>query len=235
MRNKDLNLAQTYIRRRKRKRRAAIIAGISSLVVAFLIWLAFSLIYVDRFTITTSNDPNLCLCVDESKSKTTTSLSAPPLLNALDTQYTDIPESIDEGLGSKNTEHYFAYSFYLGGLSEHSLINYEMNLHLLDFSQELEQAVKVMVIRNGDRCIYSEGGKPLYDGIDKQEDTKREIGSTVPFHENDHIILQPYSIEPGTFDKYTVAIWIDGWESVDSMRGGTFRAELKFSTISYVD
>jgi len=189
---------------------------------------------VDRFTITIDKSPGLCLCIDEEKSETTTSLAAPPLLKASDTQYTDIPEDIEEGLGSKNTDRYFAYSFYLGGVGEDAnIINYEMNMYLKDFSQELEQAIKIMIVRNGAKQVYSKGGKPIYNEPNRQEATKEIIGYSIPFQHPTHIILQPYSIVPGEFDKFTVVIWVDGWESADDMQGGSFTANLKFSTLSY--
>ena len=114
-----------------------------------------------------------------------------------------------------------------------NLINYEMNMYLKDFSQELEQAIKIMIIRNGVKKVYSQDGKPIYYDAERNEETKQIIGYTIPFQDNKHIILQPYSIVPGEFDKFTVVIWIDGWESVNSMKGGTFHADLKFSTLSY--
>ena len=227
------DVALTYIKRKKRRKRAAIISGICSIAIAVFIIIAFNIFYVDRFTISTTNEPGLCLTIDEDKERTTSSLSAPPLLKATDTQYTDIPENVEEGLGSKNTDRYFAYSFYLGGVGEGTLINYEMNMYLKDFSQDLEQAIKIMIIRNGVKKVYSQDGKPIYYDADRNEETKEVIGYTIPFQDNKHIILQPYSIVPGEFDKFTVVIWIDGWESVNSMKGGSFTAELKFSTLSY--
>ena len=106
-------------------------------------------------------------------------------------------------------------------------------MYLKDFSQELEQAIKIMIIRNGVKKVYSQDGKPIYYDAERNEETKQIIGYTIPFQDNKHIILQPYSIVPGEFDKFTVVIWIDGWESVNSMKGGTFHADLKFSTLSY--
>lgn len=235
------DFALRYARRKKRRRLAAIISAISSVAITVFIIIAFCLIYVDRFTITTSSS-ELSLCVDSNREVLTTQLVAPPLLKATDTQYTDIPEDIDEGLGSKNKNDnqiaYFAYSFLLKGTCEKESLNYGMTMTLEKKSNELEKAIKIMIIRNGIKTVYAhpdENGspKPIYKGERGAQEPDEIIGYTYPFEDNKHIIYRPYSVVSGEYDKYTVVIWIDGWESVNSMKSGDFQAELKFSTESY--
>lgn len=238
--NKEIAL--DYARRRKRKKRAAIISGISAIGITIFLIIAFCLIYVDRFTITTSSS-ELSLTIDENRETMTTQLVAPPLLKATDTQYTDIPTDIDEGLGSKNRNDnqiaYFAYSFLLKAQSTTGeSINYGMTMSLQKKSNELEKAIKVMVIRNGFKTVYAQANedgspKPIYKGERGAEEPSEIIGYTYPFKDNKHIIYEPQSIASGEYDKYTVVMWIDGWESVNSMKSGDFQAELKFSTESY--
>ena len=215
--NKDLALS--YVRKRKRTKRAAIISGICSLIITAFIIIAFCLIYVDRFTISTSSS-ELTLTIDDNKQQFTTQLVAPPLLKATDTQYSDIPEDIEEGLGSKNKNEnqvaYFAYSFYLGATSDKPSINYGMTMILEKKSNELEKAIKVMVIRNGLKTVYAHANedgspKPIYNGERGAEEPSEIIGYTRPFEDNPkHIIYRPYSIVSGEYDKYTVVMWIDG-------------------------
>ena len=223
-----------YVNRKKRRRRAAIIASICSVGVLILVIIALNLFFVDRFTITTNKDPALCLTLD--KEQYTTELHAPPLLKATDTQFSDIPETIDENTGSKNTNYYFAYSFYLGAESDAPSVNYELSMTLDKASQALEDAMRVMIIKNNERTVYAQRNKngnpePIYYGEDHTSEPTI-IGYTIPFKDNKHIILEPYCIVPGEFDKYTIVMWVDGWESNNSMQGGTFQANLKFSTIS---
>lgn len=236
----DRDKALKYDRKRKNRKRATIVSGICSLGIAIFVIIAFSLMSVDRFTITTNNEEELCLTLDENYEKQTTKLVAPPLLKATDTQYSDIPKNIDEGLGSKNEDHYFAYSFYLGGISKgKSSINYNLAMSLNRYSNSLEEAIRVMIIRNSDNpMIYSKpsengGGKPIYTGTTHEEVSKVDTGkTTTPFRNNKYIIVEAYNIKPGEFDKYTIVIWIDGWESVNEMKGGIFSADIKFSTNS---
>lgn len=239
MKKKEIEFVPKVVQKRRRRRLALLSTFISMVGIMALSIIAFSLIHVDAFTITTDNDPQLCLTIDENKTTTVTKLKAPPLYDVSDAQYSDIPVDIEEGLGDKNTSDYFAYSFYLGGVSDIvTNINYSLSMTLDLSSNSLEDATRVMIIRNGERKIYSKAsedgsGKPIYDGVDRNEpDTV--LGTTIPFKDNKHIILEPYAISPGDYDRYTVVMWIDGWESVDSMQGGTFLATLKFSTISMI-
>ena len=232
----DNEIALKYVRKRKRRKRAAIISSIAAAGMAIFILVAFCLMRVDRFTITINNESELCLTIDENQVLTETTLSAPPLLKATDTQYTDVLENLDEGLGSKNTDYYFAYSFYLGGLGKEHSINYNLYMALNKYSNNIEEAIRVMIIRNGRKEIYAKSdlngdAKPIYFG-ENHSDTPEIVGETKPFRQNKNIIVETYEINPGNFDKYTIVMWIDGWESVNEMKGGIFSADIKFSTHS---
>ena len=226
----DRNIALDYVRKRRRKKRAAIISGISAIGITIFLIIAFCLIYVDRFTIKTDAQ-ELSLTLD--KETFTTQLAAPPFLEAKDTQYTDIPADIDEGFGSKNTKYYFAYSFYLGAVSNNKYLDYGMKMVLNKCSNSIEEAMRVMIIRNGIKTIYAqadEDGTPEVIKYGATHESEPEvIGTTVPFDDQKYIIYKPYSIVSGEYDKYTVVMWIDGWESDNSMKSGEFQAELKFS------
>ena len=232
----DNNVALNYVKRKKRRKRAAWISLISSIGITIMIIIAFCVLTVDRFTITVSQQ-YLSLTIDENRETLTTELYAPPLLKATDTQYSDIPETIEEGLGSKNTNSYFAYSFYLlGGGDLNESMNYSMTMTLNVASNALEDAMRVMIIKDGCRTVYAQ---PNDDGSSKliyyaanHEDEPQIIGATVPFKNNKHIILEPYKIKPGDEQKFTIVMWIDGWDSVNSMKGGTFSSELKFQILS---
>lgn len=234
----DLDIKQNVLkagRRRKRRRAAAIISGICATILTIFIIIALNLFYVDRFTVTIEEGTALYLTTREDDSMQVTTLRADPLMQSTNIQYTDIPEDIDEGLGKKNLDkNYFAYSFYLG-TPEEEKVDYVMTMHLKEATKDLEEAIKVMIIKDGVRTIYSapdENGepKPLYDGIPGDYTTKEVIGETTPFETGRYIITQAYDLLPEERTKYTVVMWIDGWESVNSMKGGTFSADLKFST-----
>lgn len=189
---------------------------------------------VDRFTITTQTG-SLFLTIDETKQVVTTELNAPPLLKASDIQYSDLPTNVEDGLGSKNTNDYFSYSFYLGS---NETTNYSLAMELKESSNELENAIRVMIIRNGVRTIYAKANedgssKPIYHG-ETREQQDEILGYTTSFKENKNIILEPYSISQDSYDRYTVVMWIDGWESVNFMKGGNVQTNLKFSTLSII-
>ena len=229
------DIALNYIRKKKRTKRAAMLTLICSLALTMFIIIAFCVIHVDRFTITITDSASLFLTIDETREIVKTKLEAPPLLKATDMQYSDLPNDVEEGLGSKNTDTYFSYSFYLGS---NDSTNYSMTMTMNDSSNELEEAIRIMIIRNGIRTIYAkakEDGSPkeIYNGSDRSQ-PEEILGYTIPFKDNKHIILEPYSIVSGEYDKYTVVMWIDGWESVNSMKGGNVQTDLKFSTLSTI-
>lgn len=230
----DRSIAKKYAGRRKRKKIAMMISSISAVFLAVFILVAFMLTSVDRFTISTSNEPELSLSIDETREARATLLRAEPLLEAADIQYSDLPEDIEDGIGSKNTRTYFAYSFYLLGVDtgkreDDSYINYYLSMSLIKTSNDIGDAMRVMIIRDGERMIFSSVSKPIYYAEDHTK-TPVEIGQTTPYWDQDHIALLVDKVLPGKYRKYTIVIWIDGWESDDSMKGGTFSASLTFST-----
>lgn len=197
--------------------------------------IAFCVMYVDRFTITISGQ---YLSLVDDRNTPTTRLSASPLLKASDTQYFDIPSDIDEGLGSKNTNSYFAYSFYLiGGNDLKSVRDYSMTMSLANATNGIDDAVRIMIIKDGIRTIYA---KENEDGSARQikygenhEDTPQIIQDTTKFRTdlNDIIIGEYFRISPTEEQKFTVVMWLDGWDTDNSMKGGTFSTELKFQII----
>ena len=224
----DRKLAESYIRKKRRKKGAAIIGTVSTVMVCIFALIAFLLMKIDRFTIVVQ-EPELTLSIKEDRSATSTLLYAPPLLEATDTQYTDIPENIEDGIGSKNSRSYFAYSFWLIGVGNKENINYSLSMSLINTSNNIEEAIRVMIIKDGERSVFSTTSKPIYHAQDHTK-TPEQIGETKPYWDKDHIALLWDKIIPGDYAKYTIVIWIDGWESVDSMKAGTFSASLEFST-----
>jgi len=230
-------LVRQLKRRKRRKKTATIVSVVSSIGIAIMLIIAFCIITTNKFTIET-NETALALSIVDDRSIQTTKLQAPPLLKAKDTQYTDIPENIEDKLGEKSCEFYFAYSFYLIGQSvKPNSINYSMTMTLEAESNDLMKAIRVMTIKDGLKRVYAKAaddGSPklIYDGVDHTAPPTSIVGSTIPFKDNKHIILEPYNIIPGDYTKFTIVIWIDGWESVNEMKGGVFQANLKFSTIS---
>lgn len=222
-----------YIRRKRRRKVAAIISTICASLLTILIVIALNIFYVDGFTISVSKESQLFLTVDETREIITTELNIPQGIKATDAQYSDIPDNIDDELGSKITNNYFAYTFYLGS---NSTVNYSLSMTLNRVSNDLDDAMRVMIIRNSERTVYAKANddgtpKLIYHG-ENHNNPDEILGTTKSFKDNKHIILEPYSINKDGYDKYTIVMWIDGWESNNLMKGGVFHSDVKFSTIS---
>ncbi len=141
--------------------------------------------------------------------------------------YSWLPENLETQDGGHNGENYIAYSFYMGNTGERAL-DYEGNL-LIDYATRgIEEAVRIMVIKNGQRTIYA----CPQQGTDVPEpDTVAFVSSTVA------MITQTQQLEPGSADHYTVVIWLEGEDPqcVDSVKGGRMGMRMEFRVLNDAD
>ena len=83
---------------------------------------------------------------------------------------------------------------------------------------------EVMVIKNGEKTVY---GKAQKGSTEPEPDA-------VAFPGNTKAMSQQYdSFDPGTLDKYTVVIWLEGEdpECIDDIKGGQVRMSMHFSIV----
>lgn len=129
-----------------------------------------------------------------------------------------LPANIDdERNGSHNGENYVAYTFYVLNAGEET-VNYWYDIDIDDTIKRLDEAIRVMVIHNGEKIIYAKesprGGA--------------EVG-TVPFKSSDIVVLKERkSFKPKTSDKFTVVIWLEGDdpECNNDLLGGEIRMHM---------
>jgi len=112
-----------------------------------------------------------------------------------------LPKDIDnEGDGSHNGEHYIAYTFYAENRGQDT-INYWTAIKIDDVIKNVDEAIRVMVFKNGNKVVYAKNNRQ----------TGRPEPDTVPFHDEDTIMLeQTKDFKVGDIDKYTVVIWVEG-------------------------
>lgn len=144
-----------------------------------------------------------------------------------------IPANIDErGDGSHNDEtyyRYFAYTFYLRNVSQIAFY-YRVQITIKEMTQGVESAVRVMVIRDGERVIFA---KPQETGDDIGKPETNEGLYEVENFVSERIVcdftVDTY-FQPMEVDKFTVVMWLEGWDPqcIDSIKGGTLRMEMRF-------
>jgi hypothetical protein len=143
-----------------------------------------------------------------------------------------IPANIDEiGEGSHNDEEnfrYFAYTFYLKNVSNFAF-DYRVQISIKEVSRNVDSAVRVMVIRNGERVIYA---KPQEIGETAgQPETNNGLYQVENFTDSKTVCsFKIDAFESMAVDKYTVVMWLEGWDPQcgDHIKGGTLRMEMKF-------
>ena len=131
-----------------------------------------------------------------------------------------LPEDIDDVDGCHNGENYIAYTFYMKNMGENE-VNYTTQIDIHAVTKEADNAVRVMVIKNGEETVYAKSQKgsnePEPDTVAFLSETQVLKNTTVGFKPND-------------VDKYTVVIWLEGNdpECVDNIRGGVVKMSMTF-------
>lgn len=138
-----------------------------------------------------------------------------------------MPDNLHEIDGSHNGENYIAYTFYLKNAGE-NVIDYSAAIDLHAVTKGTDNAVRVMIIKNGEETVYA----------------KAKVGSTEPepdtvaFLSNTKVLENvTEDFEPGAVDKYTVVIWLEGEdpECVDDIKGGVAKMSMNFKVLEQAD
>lgn len=134
-----------------------------------------------------------------------------------------MPDNLDEVDGCHNGDNYIAYTFYLKNAGENE-INYMSSIDIHAVTKESDNAVRVMVIKNGEETVYAKA----------QKDSTEPEPDTVAFASNTKVLENiTNDFEPGEVDKYTVVIWLEGNdpECVDNIRGGVVKMSMNFKVL----
>ena len=133
-----------------------------------------------------------------------------------------IPSNVyNSGEGSHNGKNYIAYTFYAEnrGLDP---INYWTRIEIDDVIKDVDEAIRVMVYRNGERVIYAKPNRA----------TGRPERGTVPFKDDTLVMLESVkNFQVGAIDKYTVVIFLEGDdpECTDPLIGGEIKLHMRIT------
>ncbi len=134
-----------------------------------------------------------------------------------------MPENLDEVDGPHNGDNYIAYTFYLKNAGENE-INYMTQINIHAVTKEADNAVRVMVFKNGEETVYAKA----------QKGSTEPEPDTVAFLSNTKVLENiTDDFTPGEIDKYTVVIWLEGEdpECVDNIRGGVVKMSMNFRVL----
>jgi len=131
-----------------------------------------------------------------------------------------LPENIDDARGgSHNGDNYIAYTFYIENRGTKE-VDYWYEITIDDVIKNVDDAIRVMVIRNKERIVYAK----------VNELTKEEEPGTTKFYNSSVAVLeQRKGIERKEIDKYTIVIWIEGNDPdcLDNLIGGEIKLSMR--------
>ena len=210
---------------KKKKARRTIFKILLVVVILFLIniYIILALIYRgENFTVTLDSEygRESGLVIYEDKNKyTRTFLRSEDIDFFTDISVDWLPENIDnEGDGSHNGKNYIAYTFYAENMGQDT-INYWTTIKIDDVIKNVDDAIRVMVIKNGNKVIYAKNNRT----------TEQPEPNTIPFKDNETVMLEKAeNFKVGDIDKYTIVIWVEGDdpECTDDLIGGEIKMHM---------
>ena len=210
---------------KKKKARRTIFKILLVVVILFLIniYIILALIYRgENFTVTLDSEygRESGLVIYEDKNKyTRTFLRSEDIDFFTDISVDWLPENIDnEGEGSHNGKNYIAYTFYAENMGQDT-INYWATIKIDDVIKNVDDAIRVMVIKNGNKVIYAKNNRT----------TEQPEPNTIPFKDNETVMLEKTeNFKVGDIDKYTIVIWVEGDdpECTDDLIGGEIKMHM---------
>ncbi len=216
------------VKYKKRKKILSIVlsAGVFVLLVLFIISMLLTqwgdlIISIDR----ASARKGIILSETEDFAVKSVELAALQVEDVTHYTYDWLPTDLDTVQdGSHNGDNYVAYTFYCRNEGD-EVLDYNATLNVTGVAKSADEAVRVMVYKNGEESIY---------GKSKYNDRSTAETDCTAFVEDDVVMTTTTeAFEPGQVDKYTIVIWMEGNdpECIDDIRGGHVRMRMFFEVI----
>ncbi len=229
---------------KKVKKREALIRILVIILVILLLFLSIMFAcssYVNKagdFTVTMDKDAyNMGIVLSETPDFKNASrfLAGDKCENMADCTYNWLPDDIDQIDGSHNRsngQEFLAYTFYVKNAGEVD-VKYNAQIVLDSVALGADEAMRVMVFKNGDPTIYAKPKKGTTDEFEDNIDSSGAVQYTI--HENFLSSTTVMEDEEAEFmvddvDKYTVVVWLEGWdpECVNKILGGEIKMSMRF-------
>lgn len=131
-----------------------------------------------------------------------------------------LPDDLnDSNGGSHNGDNYIAYTYFIENTGS-SAVDYWYNLEIVDVIKSVDDAVRIMIIQNGEKIVYAK----------TNSQTQAPEPDTKAFYSEKYAVLeQRKDIAPGQMDKYTVVMWIEGDDPdcLDNIIGGELKVKIR--------
>lgn len=229
---KSKNKLVTNKVRLEKKLKKRIIIALILLILLILLLYIFTVIVYNRGNFSITLDKNLyytkgLIIYDNPNNKSyKPELIAPEPDNFTNISYRWLPLDLDSATsGSHNGDDYLAYTFYVENVGK-EIADYWSETVIYDVVKDVDKAVRVRIYRNGDYVTYA-----------KLSSSGNAEPNTVPFEEENLIVRDHVkNFKPGSLDKYTIVIWIEGSDPdcTDELVGGEFKFYMNFNS-EYVE
>lgn len=236
---------------KKVKKREALIRILVIILVILLLFLSIMFAcssYINKagdFTVTMDKDAfNMGITLSEAKdfANPTRFLSGEKCAAMEECTYDWLPDDIDDIDGSHNRsngEEFLAYTFYVKNAGEED-VRYKASIDIESSAREADEAMRVMVFRNGEPTIYAKPCKGTSNMIEPNNNDKGISLYQVDknFLTNTRVMeVEEDMFSVGSVDKYTVVIWLEGWdpECVDNIMDGEVKMSMNFHAYALDD
>ena len=161
---------------KKKRARRKVLKVLLGVIILFLvnIYIILSIFYKgENFTITLDSEygreSGLVIYESLAEKYERTFLRSDDIEFFTDISVDWLPKDIDnEGEGSHNGRNYIAYTFYAENMGQDT-INYWTTIKIDDVIKNVDEAIRIMVFKNGNKVIYAKNnkntGKPEPDTI----------------------------------------------------------------------
>ena len=233
----DDAIVSMYLPRRRIKRLGAALLRLDRmkiilltllLLVAFLFILAFMQEKMGNFTINLNRLElyRKGIAIDDKGTfdDPTARLKVKTVEDATNITLSDLPEDIDDIDGDHNGYNYMAYTYYVRNAGKED-VKYVAKVVLDSCAKGAEQAVRVVVWRNGERTVYA---APAADGGPEDGCVSFISNKVVCTYEEPDFLV-------GNVDKYTIVIFMEGEdpECVDTIVGGSVQFSMTIDAMDH--
>lgn len=130
-----------------------------------------------------------------------------------------LPENLGDLDGSHNGDNFIAHTFYIENKGNRR-VNYWKEIIIDNVTRNVDESIRIMIIPTG-------GEREVYAKLNSR--TGLPEPDTIPFRDDAKIIIrQRRNFTPGTIDRYTVVIWLEGDDpdTTDELIGGQIRMHM---------
>lgn len=232
MKNNGAQIEAQKVYKRKLFVKIVKISFLLLLILISIIYLFLYIIYAGgRFTVSLdknmSNRKNVFLSEDGNIKNKARKLSADTIEYMDNISIKWLPSNIDtDKTGGHNGDNYIAYTFYVINAGKEK-VNYWYEIDIDDTIKNVDEAIRIMIYRNGEEVIYAKKSKATNKA---EPGTRQFVSSEIA------VLEQRKNFKPNSKDRYTVVVWIEGDdpECNNDLLGGEIKLHMDF-TEEHVD